>query len=158
MKFQKKITVITSSVVLLSTLALPIASEKTNIQLGHQNKKAEAAAGWKKLTTTTGNTAGKNLTTKMGAEAILGLVGWAAGGAPGTAMAIGGFDRLSEGAFSKLKTAYYTDVIYERKTLHGPEWKHVITFYSNKSKTKKVGTANVIQKTVVKGELAKKDK
>lgn len=158
MKFTKKFTIITSSFVLLSTLALPIpiASEKTNIQIGDQNKKAEAAAGWKKLTTTTGNTAANNLSVQMGAEAILGLIGWAAGGAPGTAMAIGGFDKLTDSALSKMKTAYYTDVIYERKTLQGPEWKHVVTFYSDKAKTKKAGTATIIQKSITKGEMRKK--
>ena len=47
-----------------------------NIKTGIQNKTVEAASGWKKIKTKTGNTAGKNLATKMTAEAILGIVGW----------------------------------------------------------------------------------
>ena len=156
MNFIKKAGILTTTFVMVSTLALPVANEKVNIKTGIQNKTVEAASGWKKIKTKTGNTAGKNLATKMTAEAILGIVGWGIAGGPGTAAAVGAFQPVKDTAFSKLKTVYYTDKIYQRKTLQGPEFKHVITFYKNKAKTKKIGTANVIQKTVVKGEIAKK--
>ncbi|MBY7665240.1 hypothetical protein [Staphylococcus agnetis] len=152
----KKITLATTSFVLLSTLSIPLANEKSNSHIIKSTNEAQAASGWKKLTTKSGNTAAKNLSIKMEASAILAIVGWAAGGGPGVAAAVGAFEPVKAELLGKLKTSYYTDVIYERKTPVGPEWKHEITFYSDKGKKNKVGKANVIEKTNTKNSEYKK--
>ena len=154
--FAKKVSIVTTTTILASSFALPFAQSNKIIQ-PTQNK-AEAAAGWKHLTTVTGNTAARNLSVKMAAGPLLALVAKGAGGSNLATGAVGGLSAINTDILGTNKTLYYTDKIYERKTLQGPEWKHNITVYKNKAKTQKVGSGQVIQKTVVKGELAKKDK
>ncbi|MDT3995944.1 hypothetical protein RPO40_12895 [Mammaliicoccus fleurettii] len=154
--FSKKVSLVTATVILTSAFILPLVQNNEIMQ--PMQKKAEAAAGWKKLTTVTGNTAARNLTVKMSAGALIALVAKGAGGSNLATGATGGMSAISSDILGTSKTLYYTDNIYERKTLQGPEWKHNITFYKNKAKTKKAGSGQVIQKTVVKGEMVKKDK
>lgn len=152
----RKIGTVTISVALLSTVTTSFVSQQnTNSKL---HNTAEAASGWKYSTTKTGSTAGNKLAQQTGATAILGLLGVASGGGTAAAsmLSSGGF--LSGKAISSTKTVYYTDKIYERKTLQGPEFKHNVTFYKDKAKSKKIGTTSILQKTVVKGESGKKQK
>ncbi|MEB6256802.1 hypothetical protein MXL24_13555 [Mammaliicoccus sciuri] len=155
-KFSKKVTIVTTTAILASSLALPFAQSNKIIE-PTQNK-AEAAAGWKHLTTVTGNTAARNLAVKMTAGSLLALVAKGAGGSNAATSAVGGMSTLSGDILGTSKTLYYTDKVYERKTLQGPEWKHNITFYKDKAKTKKAGSGQVIQRTVVKGQIAKQEK
>ncbi|MDW8571589.1 hypothetical protein [Staphylococcus shinii] len=149
----RKIGTVTISVALLSTVTTSFVShQNTNNKL---HNTAEAAGGWKYSTSKTGNTSGNKLAQQTGATAVLGLLGAASGGGTvaATFLSSGGF--LTNKAISSSKTVYYTDKIYQRQTLQGPEFKHVITFYKNKAKTKKIGTTSILQKTVVKGESGK---
>ncbi|RIM96876.1 hypothetical protein [Staphylococcus shinii] len=150
----RKIGTVTISLVMLSTITTSfVVNQNTGDKL---HNTAEAAGGWKYSTTKTGNTSGNKIAQQAGAAGVLGALGIAAGASVAAASILSSGQVLSSKALSSTKTVYYTDKIYQRQTLQGPEFKHVITFYKDKSKTKKIGTTSILQKTVVKGEIAKK--
>ncbi|MGW7808496.1 hypothetical protein ACWEU9_13710 [Staphylococcus xylosus] len=150
----RKIGTVTISLAMLSTITTSfVVNQNTSDKL---HNTAEAAGGWKYNTSKTGNTAGNKIAQQTGAAGVLAALGVAAGASVAAASILSSGQVLSSKAISSTKTVYYTDKIYQRKTLQGPEFKHVITFYKNKSKTKKIGTTSILQKTVVKGESAKK--
>lgn len=152
----KKIGTVTISIALLSTVTTTFVTQ--NNQNNKLHNTAQAAGGWKYSTTKTGNTAGNKLARQTGASAIIGLLGVGSGGGTAAASLLSSAGFLSNKAISSTKTIYYTDKIYQRKTAQGPEFKHTITFYKDKAKTKKIGTTSILQKTVVKGESGKKQK
>lgn len=151
--FSKKVYLITAAIILTSSLILPSFPE-SKITYTTQNQ-AEAAGGWKYLTTTSGDTKARNLTLKMGAGALLALVAKGVGGSNAATGAVGGISAISNDILGTDKVIYYKDKIYERKTPVGPEWQHNITFYQDKAKTKKIGSYKVIQKTYSKNFQAK---
>ena len=131
--FSKKVSLVTTAAILTSAFALPFAQHNEITQ--PMQKKAEAAAGWKHLTTVTGNTKANNIALNMSAGALIALVAKGAGGSNFATGAVGSMSQINTDVLGTKKTLYYTDTIYERKTLQGPEWKHNITFYKNKAKT-----------------------
>ncbi|NBK47235.1 hypothetical protein EON06_05610 [Staphylococcus delphini] len=111
---------------------------------------AEAAGGWKYLTTTSGDTKARNLTLKMGAGTLLALVAKGVGGSNTATGAVGGISAISNEILGTDKVIYYKDKIYERKTPVGAEWQHNITFYQDKAKTKKLVATKSFKKHIQK--------
>ncbi|KIX90018.1 hypothetical protein TP70_09875 [Staphylococcus microti] len=147
-RIRAKVSILSIVAVLTYGLILPLIPGNTFSH--HTHSQAKAASSWKYLTTTSGNTKGRNLAWKMSTNALIALVAKGLGGSYLGTAAVGGLSTFSNGFLGTDKVLYYTDTIYERRTPVGPEWKHSITFYSNKAKTKKVGSGQVIQRTYSK--------
>lgn len=138
---KKKLLSVVAVTMLGSSVIGVLPNDLKPVQL---ENKAEAASDWKYFGTKTGNTKFQNTATKDIARITLAYVGWHVAGPVGAASVAYVSGKVDDYIGTK-KTVYFTDKMYMQKGYFGPMFKHKVTYYKDKAKTKKIGYVEFIE-------------
>lgn len=138
---KKKLLSVVAVTMLGSSVIGVLPNDLKPVQL---ENKAEAATAWKYYGTKTGNTKFENTIKTDIARVTLAYIGFHVAG-PWGAVGITYVSGKVDDYMGTKKTVYFTDKMYMQKGYFGPMFKHKVTYYKDKAKTKKVGYVEFIE-------------